>query len=609
MSNGASFNQVTDTVYTGSFIDTMTILESKGIDGVGTGSLLDLQSLTQLTLTQTAGSTRTLTVHAADGGTIDLRNVTTAGMLGNHSGDRLAFLVEGGVNGNGNIRLDSLQSGSQLKFDVRVPNFQLPLLPSLDNSDIIIASGGSIAAPVLTAVTNSTVTLTGSGALQVGPPSGGLSNVNGTRFFMSNGASFNQVTDTVYTGSFIDTMTIFESKGIDGVGTGSLLDLQSLTQLALTQTAGSARTLTVHAADGGTIDLRNVTTAGMLGNHSGDRLAFLVEGGVNGNGNIRLDSLQTGSQLKFDVRAGGVATMGDFVADGRVNITVVGPTFPSPAGILQSNGSLVLDATSTLVLQGGGQLRVAGNLSFATQTESNFSTEAGLVQMNGSGVQLLEVGGEDLGVNGATAGNFGIGQLSAGTPAQPTKVVLLDGVNNGNHGVGGAHEALYLFGINGQDGLNIELNSVVVLYGIQAYAFESSSGQQTHLNSLFSPGVNQVAYDQGFLQLVDFIDGDYNHNGFVDAADYVVWRKLLGQVGAGLPADGNHDNMITTDDYDVWRANFGASVYDFVLPGVGAGQSVPEPATSVMITFVATFVAFLRRPSTVSDQNSRTKMA
>ena len=100
--------------------------------------------------------------------------MTTAGLTGGQSGDRLRFFIEGGANGNGNIRLDSLQAGSRLKFDVRVPNFQLPLLPSLDNSDIIIASGGSIAAPVLTAVTNSTVTLTGSGALQVGPPSQGL---------------------------------------------------------------------------------------------------------------------------------------------------------------------------------------------------------------------------------------------------------------------------------------------------------------------------------------------------------------------------------------------------------------------------------------------------
>ena len=35
------------------------------------------------------------------------------------------------------------------------------------------------------------------------------------------------------------------------------------------------------------------------------------------------------------------------------------------------------------------------------------------------------------------------------------------------------------------------------------------------------------------------VPGDYNHNGIVDAADYVVWRKTDG----------------TQPAYDTWRAN------------------------------------------------------
>ena len=34
--------------------------------------------------------------------------------------------------------------------------------------------------------------------------------------------------------------------------------------------------------------------------------------------------------------------------------------------------------------------------------------------------------------------------------------------------------------------------------------------------------------------------GDYNLDGIVDAADYVVWRKTLGQSGTDLAADGNN---------------------------------------------------------------------
>ena len=50
---------------------------------------------------------------------------------------------------------------------------------------------------------------------------------------------------------------------------------------------------------------------------------------------------------------------------------------------------------------------------------------------------------------------------------------------------------------------------------------------------------------------------DYNGNGVVDAADYVLWRDSMSQTGAGRPADGNGNNQIDAGDYDVWRAHFG----------------------------------------------------
>jgi hypothetical protein len=63
--------------------------------------------------------------------------------------------------------------------------------------------------------------------------------------------------------------------------------------------------------------------------------------------------------------------------------------------------------------------------------------------------------------------------------------------------------------------------------------------------------------------------GDYNRNGIVDAADYVVWRKTDGTpVAPGSGADGDGDGMVDQDDYDLWRANFGN----------GGGIVFPEPA-------------------------------
>ena len=62
------------------------------------------------------------------------------------------------------------------------------------------------------------------------------------------------------------------------------------------------------------------------------------------------------------------------------------------------------------------------------------------------------------------------------------------------------------------------------------------------------------------------LPGDYNHNNVVDAADYTVWRDMLGTSGLALyeGADGSGDGMVDAADYGVWKSHF--------------GQTLPEPA-------------------------------
>ena len=52
--------------------------------------------------------------------------------------------------------------------------------------------------------------------------------------------------------------------------------------------------------------------------------------------------------------------------------------------------------------------------------------------------------------------------------------------------------------------------------------------------------------------------GDYNRNYVVDAADYVLWRKTLGdsELPAFFGADGDGDGTIGQGDYGVWQAQF-----------------------------------------------------
>ncbi len=76
--------------------------------------------------------------------------------------------------------------------------------------------------------------------------------------------------------------------------------------------------------------------------------------------------------------------------------------------------------------------------------------------------------------------------------------------------------------------------------------------------------------------------GDYNGNGSVDAADYVLWRDTFGQSAApaGSGADGNASGTIDDPDHEFWKARFGNPV-----PAVAAGTrsiAVPEPANAGM---------------------------
>ncbi len=74
--------------------------------------------------------------------------------------------------------------------------------------------------------------------------------------------------------------------------------------------------------------------------------------------------------------------------------------------------------------------------------------------------------------------------------------------------------------------------------------------------------------------------GDYNFDGTVDAADYVVWRKMLGQVGVAIPADGNQNDQVDPADHSVWRTSFGDTSGAGSSGAAGSSSTnaaVPEP--------------------------------
>jgi hypothetical protein len=88
------------------------------------------------------------------------------------------------------------------------------------------------------------------------------------------------------------------------------------------------------------------------------------------------------------------------------------------------------------------------------------------------------------------------------------------------------------------------------------------------------------------LKFVNFLPGDFNHDGTVDVADYVVWRNGLG-------------TTFNQDDYNVWRSHFGQSAGSGSGSGAtgfaSANAAVPEPATMIAAMFACAAAAMCRK--------------
>jgi hypothetical protein len=98
--------------------------------------------------------------------------------------------------------------------------------------------------------------------------------------------------------------------------------------------------------------------------------------------------------------------------------------------------------------------------------------------------------------------------------------------------------------------------------------FVGSTGNLGYLNDLQIEGIT-----------TDLV-GDYNDNGTVDAADYVLWRE--NPAAHGGDAAG----------YNTWRENFGKSLAGGSLVG---GAAIPEPASFMLAMIAAVGLMSIRR--------------
>jgi hypothetical protein len=547
----------------------------------GAGSLLDLSSVTEFDASQAFSGCcgpESYPIRASNQGVIDLHNVTTLkGAGGFH--EHLKFRAESGGHINlsglanitsgktwlqlagGTINASNLASTVNTRFDVPVfQTLNMPVLTSATGSEFRIEAGSTVNVPMLTDFANSSITLTPSTFFNAPP----FTQIDNARLHVKEGRSF-EVADAKY---ILSNTSLFEhdiGPILSADGAGSLLDLSSVAEIdasqAFTGCCGGA-SYAFRASNQGVVDLQNTTIiAGPRG--ADDWLKFRIESG----GRIDFGSVGPGQihgGVWMDVSGSGskIVATGDFIL-GRV-------AGPPPTS-----------RKSRLRVLSLGEVHVGGDMIALITEAALHDTDGGILYMEGSGVQRLEVNGLDNGLpTEAIEDNFNWGRLVVGQAGQATTVALIDGLRfPGN--TPPAH-ALYLSGFpQGANGLSILGGSTLLLNNLNVYVggISGDEAEWIHLNSLFGPGENVIPYGDGFLQLAaPVVLGDFDGNGTVGAEDYNAWRSEFGSfvfpVGSG--ADGNGNGVVDAADYVIWRKNLAST------QGTGSATPVPEPSWLLM---------------------------
>ena len=87
-----------------------------------------------------------------------------------------------------------------------------------------------------------------------------------------------------------------------------------------------------------------------------------------------------------------------------------------------------------------------------------------------------------------------------------------------------------------------------------------------------------VLADIGYPLAAPSLTADFNGDGSVDGADFLVWQR------------GESPDPFSASDLTIWKARYGAGV-----DAVAAATTVPEPTTAPLLVVSATTAAYWRR--------------
>ena len=409
---------------------------------------------------------------------------------------------------------------------------------------------------------------------------------------------------------------LFGNGTFEAIGSGSTIERSTST---FTVDFGSVRAIdgaTVRISDSGTADADLNSNTGLIelrGNSYTDVF--------NDTPIITLSNGQTESSPASNFGGGGsrnfTANSGTFIIGDGYNFTA-GST---SSNTFTNSGIILAEAGSTFAAAGYDFLGIAfgGGTNFVADESFPF-INTGTLSGSGTIANSNTLFGVDLPLNpfGFTQGDNleTDGIVAPGDSATETGSLTL---NARDVIIGSSNEIQIDIGATGFDSVDIitgiteglggnpditndvELNGELSVNFLAGYTPQSGDSFQIlttnegfvgtfDTETLPSMGGGlTISLDYGATVVtleVGGIEGDYNLDGMVDAADYTLWRDSLGST-LNLAADGNQNGVVDSADYGVWASNYGQSIPAF---SQAASQAVPEPSACVMLLTVMSFV-------------------
>jgi hypothetical protein len=258
---------------------------------------------------------------------------------------------------------------------------------------------------------------------------------------------------------------------------------------------------------------------------------------------------------------------------------------------------------SSRVTMTGGEIQ-GSFLAVLVQGSSRFELYDGVIENSNVNTRAIELGAlSTTEIHGGTIVGSGVGVLLFGNADLTVAGGSITGELEAGIGIGpGAAATVTITGGSISGGINDLVNnspqaSIEIVGREEAFNLplgevEAESG---NITGVFADGTpfdfSFFRGGGGVIKLVApaaGIPGDYDSDGIVDAADYVVWRKNVGAPAGALPNDTD-GGAIGPAQYSTWRANFGRSTSSTSTTPLT--PPVPEPA-SVLLLILAVAAAW-----------------